>query len=299
QFEDAEVRAYTGRVSEGFFDALGLELVEGRWFDDSDAALTRGSIVITEQLRRDLFDETNAVGKIVQIGNHTSVGTPGQTSDEGLRVVGVVADFRRGGEFEGIDPVLFHRLELDDAETLNKYFPSHFLLKMRPGTPLALQERLATRIQSITTDLRLEFSTLEQSRSAAFKWRLLPLWIGAAIAALLIGMVGLSLLGVIWQNVTQRTAEIGLRRAVGGPILRVQMQFVGELMVITSIAVVIGAGLILQFPLLDLVTSVSNGVYLASLGVAALVIYLLAMACALYPSLMATRIAPSDALHYE
>ncbi|MBT5059090.1 MAG: hypothetical protein HOM68_21280, partial [Gemmatimonadetes bacterium] len=157
----------------------------------------------------------------------------------------------------------------------------------------------ATRIQSITTDLRLEFSTLEQSRSAAFKWRLLPLWIGAAIAALLIGMVGLSLLGVIWQNVTQRTAEIGLRRAVGGPILRVQMQFVGELMVITSIAVVIGAGLILQFPLLDLVTSVSNGVYLASLGVAALVIYLLAMACALYPSLMATRIAPSDALHYE
>ncbi|MBT5056743.1 MAG: ABC transporter permease, partial [Gemmatimonadetes bacterium] len=158
QFEDAEVRAYTGRVSEGFFDALGLELVEGRWFDDSDAALTRGSIVITEQLRRDLFDETNAVGKIVQIGNHTSVGTPGQTSDEGLRVVGVVADFRRGGEFEGIDPVLFHRLELDDAETLNKYFPSHFLLKMRPGTPLALQERLATRIQSITTDLRLEFS---------------------------------------------------------------------------------------------------------------------------------------------
>jgi len=99
--------------------------------------------------------------------------------------------------------------------------------------------------------------------------------------------------------VTQRTAEIGLRRAVGGPIYRVQLQFVGELVVVTTIAVFIGSALILQFPLLDLMSSVSNGVYLASLGVAALLIYLLAMGCALYPSLMATRIAPSDALHYE
>ena len=98
---------------------------------------------------------------------------------------------------------------------------------------------------------------------------------------------------------TQRTSEIGLRRAVGGPISRVQLQFVGELVVITTIAVVIGSALILQFPLLDLMSSVSNGVYLVSLGVAALLIYLLAMVCALYPSLMATRIAPSDALHYE
>jgi putative ABC transport system permease protein len=299
EYEGKAVETYTGRVSDGFREVLGLELIEGRWFDDSDAALTRTSVVITQQLQTELFGEGSAVGEIVELGSRRSIGTPGKTKDEGVRVIGVVADFRRSGEFAGVDPVLFHRLELEDAETLNRNFPSHFLLKVRPGTPLALQERLAQRIESITTDLRIEFATLEQTRTAAFKWRLLPLWIGAGVAVLLLGMVGLSLLGVIWQNVTQRTTEIGLRRAVGGPVGKVQLQFVGELGVVTTIAVAIGAALILQFPLLDLMSFVSDGVYVASLGVAAVLIYLLATACALYPSLMATRITPSDALHYE
>ena len=51
--------------------------------------------------------------------------------------------------------------------------------------------------------------------------------------------------------------------------------------------------------MLDLVSFISDGVYVGSLAVAALVIYLLASGCALHPSLIATRITPSDALPYE
>ncbi|MBT4497895.1 MAG: macrolide ABC transporter permease, partial [Gemmatimonadetes bacterium] len=77
-------------------------------------------------------------------------------------------------------------------------------------------------------------------------------------------------------------------------------QFLGELLVMTTVAMVAGTAVIVQFELFDnLVGRASGEVYLYSLSVALAVIYGLIVLCGLYPSWMATRVQPVEALHYE
>ena len=78
---------------------------------------------------------------------------------------------------------------------------------------------------------------------------------------------------MLWLNVTQRTREIGLRRAKGATILNVQQQLVGEVAVLTTLAVLVGVVLVVQFPLLDLYGDIPAPVYLAGLAIALVGIY--------------------------
>ena len=71
-------------------------------------------------------------------------------------------------------------------------------------------------------------------------------------------MVGLGLTGGFWQTVTQRTKEMGLRRANGASIGQVRSQILGEVLTTTTLALVIGVVVILQFPILDLIYFLKN-----------------------------------------
>jgi putative ABC transport system permease protein len=112
-------------------------------------------------------------------------------------------------------------------------------------------------------------------------------------------MVGLGLTGVLWLNVTQRTKEIGLRRAKGATRRRIYKQILGELFIVTTIGLLVGVLVVVQFPLLDLMGFASPEVYTASIFISLGLIYLLTTVCGLYPSLLATRVHPAEALHYE
>ena len=83
--------------------------------------------------------------------------------------------------------------------------------------------------------------------------QLLPLIAAGIVAGFLMLMVVLGLTGVLWQNVTQRTREIGLRRAKGASRPYIYGQILGELMVMTTMAVLLGAVLLAHVPFLNLV----------------------------------------------
>lgn len=115
---------------------------------------------------------------------------------------------------------------------------------------------------------------------------------------LVLGMVALSLSGVLWQRTTLRIEEIGLRRALGGSAASIYAQLTGEMLVVASIGVIAGLMVIVQFPLLELL-NYTSGIYALSLALAALVIYGLVIVCSLYPGRLACRIRPVEALHHE
>jgi putative ABC transport system permease protein len=123
--------------------------------------------------------------------------------------------------------------------------------------------------------------------------------VGAVIAGFLLLMVSLGLIGVLWQNVTRRTREIGLRRALGAAGGDVQVQILTELLIATLAGVVLGAVVVVQVPLLNLFASVSAGVYAMALLVSAAAIGLITLAAGFYPSWLATRVQPADALREE
>ena len=119
-------------------------------------------------------------------------------------------------------------------------------------------------------------------------------------------MVALGLTGVVWQSVTARTREFGLRRAKGATIADVRRQVLAELALLTSLAVAVGVALLVQLPLIPLpapaaqdLPSTDSQVLLPSIAVSAVVIYLLTLLCGWYPSRLATKIQPAEALHYE
>jgi len=269
----------------------GLELTAGRWFNASDDGAAWVPVVVNERLAAEVFGGRPAVGNSVpQEKNRDG------TVEPELRIVGVVREFRQDGEFASPKNYLFRRHRLDDEE---RRPPGSLLVRLRPGTTAAFEERLVKRLQAVAPEWSFEVKPLVQMRETRSTLAVGPLIASGVIAGFLLLMVGMGLTGVLWQTVTQRTREIGLRRAKGATAGDIRTQILGELVVMTSVGVLAGAAIALQFPLLKLTGLISNGVYLASLVVSAACIYLLTMACAWYPSRMATRVSPAEALHYE
>jgi putative ABC transport system permease protein len=130
------------------------------------------------------------------------------------------------------------------------------------------------------------------------RFYLAPVLIVGLLAGFLALMVALGLTGVLWLSVTRRTREIGLRRAKGATRADIRAQILGEIGVLTSLALLPGVILALQLPLVG-VLPVPGRVFAASLALSVAGIYLLAVLCAWYPARLATRVEPAEALRYE
>jgi putative ABC transport system permease protein len=127
---------------------------------------------------------------------------------------------------------------------------------------------------------------------------LVPMIILLVVCGFLIFNVGLGLFGVLWYNINRRRSEIGLRRAVGATGKEVTRQLIGEAMVMSTIAMILGVFLAIQFPLLH-VFDLPAATYVYAIAAAILFIYFLVVVCALYPGKQAAKIYPAVVLHEE
>ena len=270
-----------GAVSDEFHEMFDLDVVSGRWFSEEDAALDWEPLVITQPLSEALFGREDPIGQQVE---------EWKRGKGNARVVGVISDYRRSGEFS--DPGFFVLTRVEDDA------PVRFLVKVHPGTPLAAQEQIDKRLKAMASGYRVDITTLEEDRASSFKLSLIPLFAAGVVSLLVLGMVALSLSGVLWQRTTLRIEEIGLRRALGGSAASIYAQLAGEILVVASIGVLAGLLVIVQFPLLELL-NYTSGIYALSLAFAALIIYGLVIVCSLYPGRLACRIRPVEALHHE
>ena len=112
-------------------------------------------------------------------------------------------------------------------------------------------------------------------------------------------MVGLGMVGVLWQSITRRSREIGVRRAMGATAGAVYRQILGELLVVTSFGLLLGLGVVVQFPILQIMGWVSGAVVTTSAAISMALIYALALAAGLYPSWLAARVQPAVVLRSE
>jgi putative ABC transport system permease protein len=282
-------------VTDGFKDVLGLQVVEGRWFGREDDGQTYDPVVINQDMRVDLFGSGPAVGQSIK-GDQM----PGEADDErDTRVVGVVAAYREDGEFDGTRNYGIFRKNLAGGTDRRDRPPRSLLIKVRPGTTAAFEEQLTRRLQSVAPGWSFEVTPVAEMRDSFNRFAFVPLIAVGLVAAFLMLMVALGLFGVLWQTVTQRTQEMGLRRAKGATQVNVQRQILAEIMVMTSLALAAGTLVVIQFPLLNVIYFVEPHVYAIGLIISLTAISLLTLACGWYPSHMATRVEPAEALRYE
>jgi putative ABC transport system permease protein len=140
---------------------------------------------------------------------------------------------------------------------------------------------------------------LSTMRRSIMRIKLVPFVAAAMIAAFMLIMVALGMVGVLWQSVARRRREIGLRRALGATARGVSLQVLGELLAVTTAGLLLGAALVAQVPLMGVFVWIGNGVYATAMALAAVTIYGLTVVAALYPSWLATQVQPAEALHDE
>jgi putative ABC transport system permease protein len=272
--------------------ALGLQLVRGRWFAPDDDGASWDPVVINERLAREMFPDKDPVGQFV------SEERPGEQGGPRMRIVGVIGDFRKDGEYAAPENFLFNRISLDGGEAPVEPV-RELVIRVRPGTTAAFEERAVARLLAAAPDWTFQAEALTLSRETALRFWLAPLGIAGTVSVFLLLMVAMGLTGVLWLHITQRTREIGLRRAKGATVMNIQHQLVGEVAILTTLAVAVGVALVIQLPILQVFDVVTPGVYAVSITVSLVLIFVLTTACAWVPSRLAGAVQPAEALRYE
>jgi putative ABC transport system permease protein len=286
-YDGKQLEMYVNEVTDDFQKVMSLHLTQGRWFEKSDDGMNWKPVVINQRLSRELFGSDDPINKKF---------APWSVDGEEYRVVGVIPDFRKNGEYSSAGNYLFVRRRLDNPQERP---PRNLVIKVRPGTTVEFEERIITKLQSVARDWSFEVKSLRQMRETSLQLYLLPIMAGGLVVIFLMLMVALGLEGVLWQNVMQRRKEIGLRRAKGATVAAIYRQILSEVFVLTSFGLAIGVIVILQIPLLALINFISAKVYFIGLSISLVLIYALTLAAGLYPSWLATKVQPAEALHYE
>lgn len=281
--------------------AIGVTLVEGRWFGPEDEGQDYRAVLVNRTFAERAFGPGESpVGRQINFPDpdYPYDQLPETQAREALRekrVVGVIDDFRQWGEFVESTPYAIQRYENEDARGAN----FNLLLKVSPGTEAGFEEDIISSVESVAPGWTAAVVPWAQIRASTHAETLLPLKVASTIAAFFLALVVMGLIGVLWQEVVRRTQEIGLRRALGANAATVRRQIQLETLIVSSLGILIGIVIAIQFPLLEILDAVDWSSAAPGIVLAGALILVLSVLGALYPSWLASRREPADALRYE
>jgi predicted permease len=274
----ARTSAVRNVVMPGYFEAMGIPLLQGRDFGDADSALEHHVVILGEKLARRLFPDGGAVGQTLL---HRSWFGPLP-----LRVIGVAGDVRRGGYAGAMDDDayvsmnaytqlgtdLIVRLDPDQMNTLMTQLPGWLPATdgILLGPPWAFPAGLERSLQS---ERRLSGTLL------AF-----------GTAATLLSVLGV--FALTSHNVQRRTRELSIRVALGCPARRILWLVLAPVTgwVVLGIGVA-GALLGCVGDRVMLALSAGDGSPMAAFPWAAVVLALCALAACVGPTSRALRVS--------
>jgi putative ABC transport system permease protein len=288
------------RTTTEALQAIGVELVAGRWFGPEDEGQTYRAVLVNRAFAERAFgSDAETVGQRIDRPDPNPLFEPAPGTQQTLRevrVVGVIGDFRQGGEFSPTVPYVIERHERADESGFQTFT---LLLKAVPGTDSSFGEQVVETTESVAPGWVASVTPLEQMRTSSLNQMLLPLKAMATIAAFFIALVVMGLIGVLWQDVVRRTQEIGLRRALGAGAASIRRQIQLETLIIGAFGILIGMVIAIQFPLLEFIGRINWASSIPALALSSAAILILVLLGALYPSWLASRREPADALRYE
>ncbi len=277
-------------VSPGFFSTLGVRLLAGRDFDQSDV-LPVGEIGPRCAIVNEAFVQRYLAGRD-PLGVRIARGGSSDVQPDS-RIVGVVADISYRGVRDHSEQVFFPLFEHDDTGAT-------FYIKVRgaPEQAIPTIRRLVRQDDPRLPILWLRTLDDQVNRSLSTERLLAALSGSFGALALLLSLVGLY--GVMSFVVTRRTREIGIRLALGATRVSALR------LVLRDAVTMIAAGVALALPCVaalgKLVQSQLFGVTAtdpATIAAAALLLATAALAAAFIPAWRASNVSPTDALRLE
>jgi putative ABC transport system permease protein len=275
-------------VLPGYFEAMGTTLLSGRTFTPDDNKPDRTLIVVDQALAAKAFPNESAVGKKILFRVRTPEAVWGE-------IIGVVAHQRNTSLIEPGREQLY----ITDGY-VNHGAASWWALRT-DGDPAQLASSVREVVQRQGKETFInEMKPMDSRVTAAqaqTRFSLLLIGVFSTIAALL---AGVGLYGVLATSVRQRTAEIGVRMALGAAPSRIFRLMVGKGLTLSAIG--IGIGLLASFAFTRILATMlvevkpTDPITFASVAVLFLVIAFLA---SWLPALRAAGLDPTTALRNE
>ena len=285
-------------ASPGYFEALGIPLIEGRGFDRIDPDRTEEGVVVSRAVAQRFWPGRSALGK------RLAPGGPGEPVAKWFTIIGVAGDVHEQGLHRKPVEAVYYPVRSVNPDMDGEWVPRDFTLvvKAKPGIDLnGLANPLRRAVWSVDpklplTRMRTMDKVVERSM-ARTSFTMLLLGIGAAIA-LFLGAVGIY--GMISYIVSERTQEIGVRMALGAQRGDVSGMVVKEGLVLALLG--IGAGLIVALAVTHLMKALLYEVSTTDPAIFTTVPLLLALVALLasyIPARRAAAVEPLEAIRYE
>ena len=273
-------------ADEHFAETMELEFREGRWFEERDKSAKYEPIVVNGFLIDKYYpDAASMVDSVILIQGEK-------------QIIGIVEDFKYASNFQENDALTFfpqrsYYRASDDGPPFEQ-----LIVRTSPGQTAAVEEPIYNLLINLTKNTNVVIWNMAEDRVKANRPVMIPLIIMTTISAFLLLNIALGLFGVLFTQINHRRAEIGLRKAMGATPGEVTTQFIGETLLVTVAALLLGTFFAVQVPLLELLPIPAKFFYL-SIGAASVTILLIVLLCALIPSRQAAGLHPAHVLHEQ
>ena len=277
-------------VSAGYFRTMGMQLREGREFDEYDKAGSETVVVVNETLAKRMWPGESALGKYYKQGWPE---TP-ESASPWRRVVGVINDVK----LNGVDQDTPMQVFIPYPQTPSR---GASIVARTSVDPASLGPSVTSIVQSLDNELAvMRIQPITQVMSAAVARQRLSTVILAVFAGVAILLAAVGLYGVVSHGVTERTREIGVRMALGaerGSVLRLFVLSGVKLAAVGTAVGLLGAYLLTKWieTLLFQVKPTDPATFAI---VASLLLAVAALACYI-PARRAARIDPLSALRVD
>lgn len=269
----------TCETTEDYNSTMGISLKEGRWFRKPLTNEDKDEVVVNQA-----FIDKNLGGKYT-LDSFINIG-------EEKKLVGIVETYKYNGEFVPNDPTVISYIPKTDRNIMN------VVLKMKPGTSIAFQEKLIKIIADVTKSTSFVINNLddERKKSSHDTWVILSVLLACSVFLFI--NVAMGLFGVLWYNINKRRSEISLRKAMGATNTNIITQFLTEIGGLALLAVIFGLIFAIQVPLFKII-DVDSQIMYTGIGFSVIFVLGLVLVCAFYPAWKGAQIHPATGLKEE
>ncbi len=280
------------QIAPGYFEAMGIPVVEGRTFNETDTEDAANVMVIDRWLADRYWPGESPLGRRFLNG---VPGMPDISEDDYYTVIGVVETIKQN--------------ELTEETPIGAYyynyrqqpFGSMTLVARVDGDPLAMTGAVRRVVAGIDPDLPFYLPTTMQARiDESLQDRRAPMMLLGIFAAVALFLAAVGIYGVLAYSVTQRTRELGIRMALGSSPGEVFRMVVGQGIRVVLAGLVLGV--LASLALVRLIQALLFGVEPGDpvvLGAVALALGVVGVVATVMPARRATRIDPVEALTAE
>jgi predicted permease len=269
-----------------YFETLGSSLLKGRWLDDRDRPGGRKVAVVNQAFAERYFPGQDPVGRTIGL----NAGGPADVA-----IVGVVRNMQHDGLRQPAVPAVYLP-ELQEPSSMSLQFLVHAAIP--PADALQMLRREAAALDPALA-IEEPQTVRQMIGRSLFQERMLAA-LSAIFGILALSLAAIGLYGVVSFVVTRRTAEIGIRMALGAPRSGVVW------MVLREVLLVVAAGVLISVPAALAATRLGRGILFGirpedpAVIVGSAAVLLAAGLCAgIVPALRAARIDPAQSLRTE